>query len=445
MRSSIWPRVRETDAFALLLGAGLSLAGALALTASPRETALALLVLAAVTLALARPAILFAFAVALLAFEPAKILHDGSSLGRPETFKLVLYACTVPLLLDRGLDRRKCAPLLAYLLVTVLSEAFGTRLPGLTTSQTVASLATLSLGWIVFALRWNWSRDQMLLKVLALVPATSVLSGLVLQAAGQMSLFRHTSPPRLQGATIAAWLATLGFCAVLACVVLARRRAWRHARTFAVINVLIVAVTLTRGALLALVVMLAPAMLAWVRRQTRRRGPGGVLRLVALLICATVAAAALLPGLRARNEDASVLVAGHGSHEIASGRFQAWDFAYQRAKVNLAFGRGVGAGPVVGRTPGSPVGFTAQHNEYVRMLLEVGVIGGVILLAAIVLSVTGVLSRAPAEVRGELTAAAIAFALYSVTENTLSATPLAVAFLLAFSLGASRAGERTDG
>ena len=99
----------------------------------------------------------------------------------------------------------------------------------------------------------------------------------------------------------------------------------------------------------------------------------------------------------------------------------------------------VSAGPVVGKSPGSPAGFSAQHNEYLRMLLEVGIVGGIILLTTIITTMVSLIRRAPLPIRADLVAAGIAFAIYSITENTLTATPLAVAFLLVFSISGSRA------
>ena len=129
-------------AFAFALSAT---SGAISVSA-PRDLVAALLLAGAVALALTRPATLFMLSLALLAVEPTKLLHDGSVLGRPETLKLVLYACTLPLLLNRGLDRRKLGPLIAYVAVTVLAAVLGTPLAGLSYSQTLASLATLALG-----------------------------------------------------------------------------------------------------------------------------------------------------------------------------------------------------------------------------------------------------------------------------------------------------------
>ena len=385
--------------------------------------------------------LLFAVGIVLFAVEPVRAFGAGSVfVTHSEAYKLVLYACFLPLLFQRGVVPRKCAPLVAYAVVTILSEAFGTRLPGLTTSQTAASLASLFLAWLVFAISWDWRRDHVLLKALAWVPIISVLVGLALQAAGVLSLFSQ-SPPRLGGATITAWLGTFGVCAVVACLVLYHREQWKWAKWIGFADVLILGATLTRGAVLALGIVALPSLVRFGRRQLSAKGTTGMAKLGMAIAAAIVGAALLVPGLQERDEKAVAYDAAQGvvKHEVASGRFQSWAFTYEQAKVNLAFGRGIGAGPIVGKIPGSPPGFTAQHNEYLRMLLEVGIVGGVILLMTMITTLVSEIRRAPPRVRADLAAAGVAFALYSITENTLSATPLAVAFLLVFGIAGSRA------
>jgi len=411
-------------------------------TKSPVAAVALLVVCTSIAIALTRPMLLFAIGIVLLAVEPVKVFGAGSVfVSHPEAYKLALYACFLPLLFNRGVVPRKCAPLVAYAVVTVLSEAFGTRLPGLTTSQTAASLASLSLGWLVFAINWDWRRDHLLLKVLAWVPIVSVLVGLALQAVGILSLFSHASPPRLGGATITAWLGTFGVCAVMACLALYRREQWKWAKWIGFTDIVILGGTLTRGAVLALGIVALPSLVRFGRRQLSTKGITGIARLGTAGAVAIVGSAVQVPGLQARDENAIVYNVARGAvtHEIASGRFEAWAFTYEQAKANLAFGRDIGAGPIVGDIPGSPVGFTAQHNEYVRMLLEVGIIGGVILLMTMIMTLVPVIRRAPLQVRADLVAAGVAFALYSITENTLSAPPLAVAFLLVFGIAGSRA------
>jgi teichuronic acid biosynthesis protein TuaE len=414
--------------------------GAIVVKSTLDAVALLVIGVAAAT-ALTRPAFLFAAGILLLAIEPTKIFGEASTAGRPETFKLVLYACTIPLLLSRGINRKKCAPLVAYGLVTVLTKLLGTPLPGLTTKQTAASLATLCLGWLVFAINWDWRRDHRLLKAFTWVPMLSLLAGVVLQAAGILMLFRDSTPPRLEGATIAAWLGALGLYSAIACLVLYRREQWRPARWLGSINVLILGATLTRGAILALAIVAIPPLTRFIRHQLSLKGATGLAKLAIATVVAIAGAAALISGIIERNENAGTYDVARSAvtHEIASGRLQAWSFVYKQAKVNLAFGRGIGAGPLAGKITGSPEGFTAQHNEYLRMLLEDGIIGGVILLGSIVTTFFSTIRRAPASIRTDLAASAIAFAVFAVTENTLSAAPLAVAFLLMFGIACSRA------
>jgi teichuronic acid biosynthesis protein TuaE len=395
-------------------------------------------VAAALGLALVRPVRLFAVGMMLLAVESARIFGVDSTAGKPATYKLLLYACALPVLLDRGVDRKKCAPLIAYLVVVMFTETLATPLLGLTTGQTASSLATLCLGWVVFAVRWEWSRDHHLLKVLAWVPTVSLLAGAALQAAGILSLFRAT-PPRLEGATLAASLGALGVCAVVSCLVLYRREAWSWAGRLGLLNVVILGATLSRGAALALAIAAVPLVVRFARRQLEARGIGVVAKVGLATIAVMAGAVVLGIGLVARSENATDYVAGRGlSHEVASGRFEAWKVAYDQAKVNIAFGRGLGAGPLVGETPGAPQGFTAQHSEYVRMLLEGGVIGAAILLLAIGATLVSVIRCAPSIVRADLAATCIAFAIYSATENTLTTPAVAVSFLLLFGVGASR-------
>jgi teichuronic acid biosynthesis protein TuaE len=433
----------SVDSLLLVLAAAASVAIGAMVTKSPVATIELLIICTSISIALTRPKLLFGAGVILLAIEPTKVFGTGSVFAsNPETYKLLLYACFVPLLFKRGVVARKCAPLVAYAVVTILSEAFGTRLPGLTTSQTVSSFASLSLAWLVFAINWDWRRDHILLKALAWVPIVSVLVGLVLQAAGILSLFSHASPPRLGGATTTAWLGTFGVCAVMACIALYRREQWKPAKWIGFIDVAILGATLTRGAILAIGIVVLPLLVRFGRRQLSTESITGVAKLGTAVVAAIAGAAILVPGLQERNENAFTYNAARGVvvHEVASGRFQAWSFTYEQAKVNLAFGRGLGAGPIVGNNiPGSPRGFVAQHNEYVRMLLEVGIIGGVILLMTMIMTMVSLIRRSPPRVRADLAAGAVAFALYSITENTLSAPPLAVAFLLVFGIAGSRA------
>ena len=263
-------RQSSISAYSLLVAfaAAVSMAAGAVVTKFPVPTVVLLAICPILIIALSRPILLFGTGIALLSVEPTKIFGASSVfVSHPEAYKVVLYACFIPLLFKRGIVPRKCAPLVAYAIVTILSEAFGSRLPGLTSSQTASSLASLSLAWLVFAINWDWFRDHSLLKLLAWVPIISVLVGVALQAVGILSLFSHASPPRLDGATITAWLGTFGVCGVVTCLVLYRREQWKWAKWIGFIDILILGATLTRGAVLALGVVSLPSLVRFGRRQ----------------------------------------------------------------------------------------------------------------------------------------------------------------------------------
>ncbi len=423
----------------LALAALASVAIGAAVTRSPIAAIAVVVFVGVVAVALTKPWYLFAASMLLLTIESTRIFGDKSLIGQPGTYKFVFYACAFPLLLDRGFDRKRWAPVLAYVGIAVLTESVASPLPGLTTGQTASSVATLSLAWLVFSINWDWRRDYRLLKLLAWLPTLSVLIGAALQAAGVIALFR-SMPPRLQGATIAATLGALGVVAVIACVALYRREAWQSARWLGFLNVVILGATLSRGAAVALCIASTPTLLRFWRHQLSAKGLIVVARVAAIVTATIVGAIILGSGLIARSENETIYLAGRGiRHEVASGRLDAWAVAYSQATVNLAFGRGLGAGPLVGKTPGSPAGFTAQHNEYLRMLLEGGFVGGILVLLAIAITLTSAIRRAPPRIRIDLIAAGVAFAVYSFTENTLTAPAVAIAFLLVFGISCSRA------
>lgn len=425
-----------------LVAVAAALAGSVALgalaTSSPLTAGAAAAAALALAVAVTRPAWLFALGICLLAVETTRVFGAVALTGRPGTYKLILYACLIPLLLERGLVPRRCAPILAYAVLFAATESLATPLPGLSTSQTVSSFATLSLAWVVFAVHWDWRRDQRLLKLLACVPTISVALGALLSVGGVLELFRGT-PVRLEGATLAATLGALAVAGVLACIVLYRIERWEAARWLGVLNVVILGASLSRGAAVALAILAAPSLLRFWRRQSRARGPSLIANVALLALLVSFGGLVLGAGLVARSKDATDYVPGRGlSHEVGSGRFEAWSVAFEQAKVNIAFGRGLGAGPIVGQTPGSPQGFTAQHNEYLRMLLEGGVLGSLLVLGAIVYALSGAIRRAAPRVRADLSAGALALAVFSFTENTLTTPAVAVAFLVVFAIAAAR-------
>lgn len=308
MKPGPYPRfwsLGSPELLLLALAAAASVAVGATVTKSPIDAIVILIIFVVLAIALTRPLLLFATGIVLLAVEPVKVFGANSVfVTHSEAYKVVLYACFLPLLFKRGVALRKCAPLVAYAVVTILSEAFGTRLPGLTTSQTAASLASLALAWLIFAIDWDWCRDHALLKALAWVPIASVLAGAAFQAMGLFPLFTSASPPRLQGATITAWLGTFGVCGAMACLALYRREQWKLARWVGFADVVILGGTLTRGAILTLGIVALPATVRFGQRQLSTNSLTGMAKLGTAVAAAIIGAAVLVPGVQERNEHA---------------------------------------------------------------------------------------------------------------------------------------------
>jgi len=351
------------------------------------------------------------------------------------TYKAAIYALLVPMAIHRGLDLRKAAVLLAYPFVAVLSEAFGTRIPGLTLGDSVSSFLTLGIGWFAFAIRWRWDVDSYVLKVLAVVPATSVLIGIGLDLAGRYDFVSQGVAPRLQGATIPAYLAALAFAAVVASRTLHERSRWRPATVVGWFIVAIVGASVSRGAIIAVVIVGLPIAYAYAARRVAERGLRGLFGLVTAGMAVLLLAAAFAPSVIERDTKATVYTATGGlQNSITSGRASSWSYVYSVAEVNLAFGRGLGAGPLVGASPSNTQGFLAQHNEYLRMLLEGGFIGGFVVLSSAIFATTSAVRRVPSGRQATLWAYLVGCAVYSFTDNTLSAPELAVSLLLTLGL-----------
>jgi O-antigen ligase len=386
-------------------------------------------------LAVTRPKWLMTGAVLLLAINLPSVA--GGVVAQPQFYKAVLYSLILPTAIQRGVSGPKAAPLLAYPAIAIIAYGVGDPVEGLSLSDSASSLLTLCIGWLVFAINWEWEQDKYLLKVLAIVGLLSIVVGVGLELAGKYTVAGQGASLRLQGATIAPYLGAIGFSGVAACRVLHERVRWRYATALGWLNAAIVCATVTRGAIIAVVIIGLPTAYRYARRSVAVQGVSGMMRIALALIAILAVTVVLAPAL-AKRDAQTIYVQGVGNQtDPTSGRLGAWAYVYNIAKVDLVFGRGVGAGPIVGSSRSSPAGFTAQHNEYLRLLLEGGIVGGLLVLGAILTSMFRTVQKGPFIGRPTLWAFCVAFGVYSFTDNTLSAPALAISLLLCLSVGSS--------
>jgi teichuronic acid biosynthesis protein TuaE len=385
------------------------------------------------------PALVFGCALLALAYTPEHLGPGLSPLDRPELQKGLLYAALLAMALIRGMDRRLILPVLAYLGLAILSYLHGDLAPGLNASQMASSFITLTLAWTALAVKWDWERDARYLKVLACVAPTCVALGIVLQLAGLHSLWNEPTSFdvswRLRGASIAAQLALMAFGSCVAAYVCHRLTGWRPARYLVALDALILALTLSRGTAVALGVAAIWPALRFALAPLHLRPGAAVARLGLVVAVAALVALTLVPKLENRNAGGRYYAGVGTFQDPTSGRSDAWKELYAIAKQSPLFGHGLGSGPITKIQEG---GFLAQHNEYLRLFLEGGYVGGGLVLLAIVLVIATCIARAPPLIRLDLAGVMVAWAGLSYYDNTLTSINFTVPLCLVLGIVASR-------
>jgi teichuronic acid biosynthesis protein TuaE len=418
--------------------AGAAVVGA-AVVRAPEVGAAAVGVLLLAGLISRAPALVFGFALVMLSYTPEHLGPGLAPLDRPELQKGLVYAALLAMALIRGIEPRLLLPVLAYGGLAVVSYLHGDLAPGLTAQQIASSFVTLTLAWTALAVKWDWKRDARYLKVLAWLAPICVALGAVLQLAGLHSLWNEPTSFdvswRLRGASIAAQLAMIAFASCVSAYVCHRLTGWRPARYLVPLNALILALTLSRGTAVALGVAAIWPVLRFSLAPLPARPGAAVARLGVVLTFAGVVAATLVPSLENRNAGGRYY-AGQGTfYDHTSGRTDAWKEFYAIGQESPLFGHGLGAGPITKIQEG---GFLAQHNEYLRLFLEGGYVGGGLVLLAMVLVVGICIARAPPFIRLDLAGVAIAWAGLSYFDNTLTSINLTVPLCLTLAIVASR-------
>jgi teichuronic acid biosynthesis protein TuaE len=384
------------------------------------------------------PTLVFGGCLLALTYSPEFLGPATGVFAHPQLQKGLLYFAIVGMILHRGVRPRFLIVIVAYVSLALLSAVNGQLAPGLTLGQVFASFVTLTVGWTALSARWRWDADVRYLRVLACLPITSVLLGVALQAAGQHGVWEiHTgadTSTRLAGAAIPDILALTSFIACVTASICYRLTRWRPAPVLVVVNATILTLTISRGASIALAIaMLYPAL-----RFVFSRGPAvhtpQWLRIGALAVGIILALVIAVPALLSRDSNGFYTPGSGTVYDITSGRSLAWAEFFAIGQQSPLFGHGLGAGPI---TKVQEQGFLAQHNEYLRLFLEGGYIGGGLVLLAIVIVVATCIARSPPAIRLDLVSLVAGFAVLSYTDNTLTSVILAIPFCLLLGICAS--------
>jgi len=215
---------------------------------------------------------------------------------------------------------------------------------------------------------------------------------------------------RLSGANIAAHLAMLAFIGASVALYEAVRSGSRGLGVWNILalsNLFILVETGTRGPLIALVPMIAVFLASGVLQAFRR----GLVQAVSLLVPVGAGAALLFMKFE------TYLM--RQSEKGLSGREYAWVYFWEKTQETPLFGHGLGR--VLTANDGSLYsGFLVPHNEYLRFMYDSGMIGALVLFAAIAWVLAAVAKRLAGWERWMFGAFIVGFCIFTFTDNTLS-------------------------
>jgi O-antigen ligase len=375
-----------------------------------------------------RPAAFLAIVLASFAIGPQWILagylpRSLLALALPAQ-KGLLLAAVAANAVRFGLRRDIVSwPLLAVALLAAQSVVLADLEPRLTLSAMAFAALDLALPWsLVYLVVAPGSRARYAL-LMALLAAACVAAGLVLHLVDVRGLYfgSATRGLRLNGASNAGWLACLAFAGFAIALHEAVRRRHLGFACLAAGNVLIAVLTGGRMGIGACLV-LAVAYLGFARPAQRRIGRRGVIAMgIGGALGLFLLSASLVQGYHADRL---------GDVFSLSGRDTIWAGYFQQFLDSPLFGRGLGAGAL-----GASY-FDLPHNDYLRLLVEGGVVGLVIYGGAVLLWGRRVIALVAPKERPFVRALFLALAVYALTDNVLTMAPALVPFVyLALILG----------
>ena len=313
-------------------------------------------------------------------------------------------------------------PGLAFLAMFVVGLMHGLY-PGATAMDSVRSLIGAAAPFAFSFSRRSRRWCRAMIEATIWVAPAIVGFGVLLAGAGLRPLFTALEN-RLEGSTHPAFLGGFAMAGVYASLVELYRDG-RNIRLWTiVINFAILVLSGARAPLAAALVVSASAffMLRSPEFAARRRVPlvlGGMLLLPVMVALATGASSLRL--LNVLSSEAGDL----------SGRDIIWPFFQRAWTASPLFGWGVGASKNVidpDSLTAKLLGTTAAHNEYLRIGVDGGYFGLVLLIAMIALWAYRWTRRARPTDRFIMRAVFLCFAVHSITDNTLIAATASVLF-----------------
>jgi len=346
--------------------------------------------------------------------------------------KFVVLGAFIPPIVRYGIRPVMNYGIAAIFLMAALTFVAITPYPGLTPMQTVKSLVGLALPFALFNMKLQRKWIDGHLAFIAVFPLISLFLGLMGEIFGLRNVIGYpwhvvslefTGAQRLAGINIPAYLAFYCYISFFVCLYEAIALKRRGFYVLGGITLLILVFTGTRTPSVCAILMAGIGIFFSSGRDLR-----GSSKFVVSVLGITFLAGILAlywPELQTR-------MTGHDSDPNAivntSGRAGMWAYLMGIYEVNQIFGRGLGTGAIALLDVDDPSFGTAAHNEYIRLLVDGGIVGLISYitgLVALLIQEGRFLNRTQGVF---ITALFVSFALYSFTDNTISSPPAVVLF-----------------
>jgi len=282
----------------------------------------------------------------------------------------------------------------------------------------LGSVAPFAVGFV----RLSGATARALIRAVMIVPFAAVLAGVTLTVPGIHPMIVDSAGLRLQGAGHPAFLAGFAMAASYAALLEFMREGKIWYGAMVMLNLGILALTGARAplAIAVLVISLAVACVPSPHLPWSMRVP---------LLLAGAILVVLLPLMAGFFSDMRLFNLLLREPTNLSGRDEIWPYFQAAWDASPWFGWGVGAAKSLVDLD-SPVarllGTNAAHNEYLRIGMEGGYFGLLLLILYLVLWTRGHLRATCGPDRAFLLLVLIGFAVHSYTDNTLIATTSSV-------------------
>lgn len=354
--------------------------------------------------------------------------------------KLSLLLLLAPALLQYGIVWFRVLPFIALAASFLLTWLWGEPLGALTPAESGKALVGLVAPFLIMLARWPEREARLLLRAVLFLPPVSLAAGLFLQAAGlhPVVMNEFTGAFRLQGASIPAHLAFLSFTAFAAAILLWKRERESGLFLYGMMaaNFVILLLTGTRGPLLASV----PLVLVFLADLARLFAKGRSALVVPLAGLAGLLSLSVIWQWDNLLKRSFTRATAFGID--MSGREVAWRYFLDKAAETPWLGRGLGA--VLHANNGTLLpGFAVPHNEYIRFYFDAGLVGAILLFAALLAVLVHAAKGWSTGEKGYWSAFVAGFLVYSFSDNTLSTLQFMVPFCLIIgACGAARCRNR---